>query len=232
MNPYVSGATGAPNIPMCFTLEDSKISPGTGRNMVRTLKGCIPDTVRIIATQGEKVRIECDYMGQWLDYTSGATTGITVPTTLPYMWNNCTLTLSGATANSTYAITTAKDVTFEIRNNLTGPHYINGSRDIDAPIVGNKDYLLTTTFDMRGDQANLLYSGLYKRNTNFNVTFDLNGDNATTGSLHTIFFMSGCQISSMDVPSEIEGTAETTMEIIPKIVVGSAFDPTLKYNPW
>lgn len=212
-------------VPTTFTLEDSKISPGTGRNMVRTVDGCVPDVVRVIAAQGEKVRVEVDYMGQNLDYTSGNTTGVSVQNTTPFLWNNCVLTVSGN------VISTAKDVTLEINNNLVGPHYLNGSRVIDDPIVGNKDYLLTVTFDLRGDNANALYSGLYNQNSTFNTTFEMNGDN-TAGSLHAIFFMSGCKMMSFDVPSEVEGTTEATMEITPRVIVGSAFDPTLKYNIW
>lgn len=225
LNPFISGGTGQNMVPTTFTLEDSKISPGTGRNMVRTVDGCVPDVVRVIAAQGEKVRVEVDYMGQNLDYTSGNTTGVSVQNTTSFLWNNCVLTVSGN------VISTAKDVTLEINNNLVGPHYLNGSRVIDAPIVGNKDYLLTVTFDLRGDNANALYSGLYNQNSTFNTTFEMNGD-STAGSLHAIFFMSGCKMMSFDVPSEVEGTTEATMEITPRVIVGSAFDPTLKYNIW
>lgn len=233
INPFVSGGTGQSMVPIGFTLEDSKTSPGTGRNSIRTIKGCIPDNIRITATQGEKVSIECDYIGQTLDYTSGATTGITVPTTTPYLWNNCSLILSGANAGETYNLNTAKEIVLEISNNIEGPHYLTGSgtisRDIGAPIVGNKDYRLSVTMDLRGDQADVIYSGLYKQNKTFNSIFELNGD-TTTGSLHTIFFMSGCKVMSMENPSEVEGTTESTMEIIPRFIIGSAFDPTLKYN--
>jgi hypothetical protein len=231
-NPFISGGTGQSMPPLCFTIEDSKISPGTGRNFVRTVKGCVPDSVRVIATQGEKVKIECDYIGQTLAHSSGATTSVTVPSTTPYLWNNCTLVLSGAGANETYNIATAKDITFEIQNNIVAPHYLNGSRDIDVPIVGNKDYLLTVTMDLMGTQSDAIYSGLYKQNKTFNTTFELNGDTGTTGSLHTIFFLSGCKMMNMTAPSELEGTTESVMEIRPRIVIGSAHDMTLKYNIW
>lgn len=226
INPFVSGGTGQSMTPVGFTIEDSKQSPGTGRNFNRTIKGCVPNTVRVVATQGEKVKIECDYIGQTLVHGSGTTTTVTVPNTTPYLWNNCTLTVSGN------VIDTAKEVTFEINNNIEGPHYINGSRDIAAPIVRNKDYTLNVTMDLKGNQADAIYSGLFKQNSLFNTTFDLNGDVGTTGSLHTIFFLSGCNILSMDNPSEVEGTTETTMEIKPRIVIGSASDMVLKYNPW
>lgn len=228
-NPFVSGATGAANVPITFTLEDSKTSPGTGRNMIRTVKGCVADRVRIIAAQGEKVMIECDYMGQNLDYTSGTSTTVTVPSATPYLWSHCTLILSGTNAGETYNLSTAKEITLEINNNLTGPHYLNGSRVIDAPIVGNKDYSLNVTMDLRGDQANVLYSGLYQQNKDFNAIFELNGD-STTGSLHTIFYMSGCKVMRMTAPSVVEGTTESVMEISPRMIIGSAFDATLKYN--
>ena len=39
--------------PRSFTLEDSKQSPGTGANFIRTINGVVPNTTTITATKGE-----------------------------------------------------------------------------------------------------------------------------------------------------------------------------------
>jgi len=216
-SPFTSGI-GRLQAPISFTLEDSKQSPGTGANFIRTLGGCVVNNVRINAVQGEKVSVEVDIIGQSLVHTSGATTTTpTEPTNRPYLWSDCTLTVSGN------VIETAKDISFEIANNTVAPHYINGSRVTAAPFPGNKDYTLTVMADLNAPLADNLYTNLYKANGTFNTTFDLDAD-VTAGSQHTIFTMSGCKIISMDVPSTTEGPSEYTMEIKPQSVIGSAFD--------
>lgn len=224
INPFVSGGTNQYMVPTCFTLEDTKTAPSKVFN--RTIKGCVPNVVRIVATQGEKVMIEADYVAQSLAQTGNAATSVTQNTATPYLWSNCLLTVSGL------VIATAKEFTFEINNNVESPQYLNGSRNISAPIVGNRDYKLTITADSTSPQADILYSGLYKNNATFNTTIDMNGDVSPTGSMHTIFFLSGCKIMSMDNPSEFEGVNEYTLEIMPRVVIGSAMDMTLKYNIW
>ena len=72
---------------------------------------------------------------------------------------------------------------------------------------------------------------MFKDNASFNSTFDLNAD-TSTGSQHTIFFMSGCKIISMSEPSTMEGVNEVTMEIKPQSVRGSSFDENGTWAPF
>jgi len=215
-SPFTSG-TGLLQAPISFTLEDSKQSPGTGANFIRTVNGCVANSVTINATQGEKVSMDVDWIGQSLTHSSGATTSVTEELNRPYLWSDCTLTVSGNT------LETAKDISFEINNNTEAPHYVNGSRVIAAPYPGNKEYTLSVTADLDAPLADVLYTDLYKGNGTFNTTFDLDAD-VTAGSQHAIFAMSGCKIITMDVPSTTEGPSEYTMEIKPQSVIGSAFD--------
>lgn len=220
-SPFVSG-TGQLNGPISFALEDSKTTAGS--YFTRTIKGICLNNISLTATQGEKVTIDADYIAQNMAFSGGTSTlTVTIPTTTPYLWSNCTLTLSGNTAN------TAKDVKLTINQNLEGPHYLNGSRDIAAPILGNRENTLDVTLDLDDQVGNLLYS-MYKNNAKFNSTFDLNAD-STTGSQHTILFMSGCIIKSMEVPSEIEGVVESTVSIMTPTIIGSSID-TINYNPF
>ena len=215
-SPFTSG-TDRLQAPISFTLEDSKQSPGTGNNFIRTVNGCVVNSVTLNATQGEKVSLDVDWIGQNLTHSSGATTSITEELNRPYLWSDCSLTVSGNT------LQTAKDISFEVNNNVEAPHYLNGSRLIAAPFPGNKDYTLSVTADLSAPLADVLYTDLFKGNGTFNTTLDLDAD-VTAGSQHTIIAMSGCKIMSMDVPSTTEGVSEFTMEIKPESVIGSAFD--------
>lgn len=208
-----------------FTLEDSKQAPGTGANFIRTINGCTADTTTITATQSEKVNVVCDYLGQTLDFSSGTTTSLTQVNTTPYLWSSVSLTLSG---NS---IDTAKEISLEINQNLTGPHYLNGSRDISVPYQGNREYMLNVTLDLDSSTAKLLYNDLYKNKAQFNAIFDLNQD-SSAGSQHTVFNLSGCEIMNMENPSVSEGLTETTIEIKPQFVGGSEWNTVANFNPW
>lgn len=227
LSAYTSGTL---NPPFSFTVEDSKQSPGTGQNFIRTVNGVVPNSVTLSSTQGEKVQCAVDYLGQTLTYSSGNTTSVTEVTNTPYLWNHGTITVSGL------VLDTAKDWSFEINNNVEAPHYVNGSRDISVPYPKNRDYTLTVTFDgdSSSDKAKTLYNTLYKTNSVFNATIDLDAD-SSAGSQHAIFALSGCRVTTMDIPSPLEGANEFTMEIMAEHVSGVSYDSTAAtalYNPW
>ena len=114
-SPWTSG-TDRLQAPISWTTEDSKQSPGTNANFIRTVNGCVVNAATVNATQGEKVTVDIDYVGQSLTLTSGATTTVLEITNTPYLWSDCTLTLSGNT------IETTKDISFEVNNNIEAPH--------------------------------------------------------------------------------------------------------------
>src|SRR3990167_10417386 len=130
-SPFVSGTL---NPPMSFTLEDSQQSPGTGRNYVRTINGATSNTIKLNLNQGETAMIDMDYIGQTIIPSSGTTTSVVVQSGIPYLWNQTLLTINGSN------IDTAKSISFEVNNNVTPPHYLNGSRTIGVPYKGNREY--------------------------------------------------------------------------------------------
>ena len=224
-SPFTSG-TGQLNAPISFTIEDSKQSPGTGRNFIRTINGAVPNVTTITASRGEKVHVNIDYIGQTLTYSSGATSSVTEQTGIrPYLWSDCSLTIGGS------SIDTAKEVSLEINQNIEAPHYLNGSRDVSVPYPQNREYTLNVTMDLDGTEAAMLYNEYYKGGSKFNAVFDLNAD-STTGSQHTIFTMSGCYVTSMDNPSTNEGIVESTVVIRPESLTGSIWDCGSAYNPF
>lgn len=224
-SPFTSG-TGQLSAPISFTIEDSKQAPGTGANFIRTVRGAVPNVTTITASQGEKVKVDIDYIGQQLIYSSGTTSTVTEPSYRPYLWSDCSLTVNGS------SLDTAKEVSLAINQNMEAPHYLNGSREISVPFPGNREYTLGVTLDLESNEAKMLYDEFFKAGSTFNAVFDLNADNTTTGSQHTVFTMSGCFINTMDNPSASEGINESIVEIRPKNVTGSCWDMGSAYNPF
>lgn len=208
--------SGTLNPPISFSLEDSKTSVGTGRNFVRTIRGVIPNTTTLTLTQNEKVMVSVDYLAQVQAVSSGTTTTVTEVTTRPYLWSDASLTV-GQGGNGS-VLQTPKTIELVINQNRTGPHYLTGSREISIPFNGNRDYTLNVTMDLDGTESDMLYNNFFRGGSSFNTTLDLNGDNTTIGSKHTLFYMSGCRIISMQNPSEVEGITESTIEIRPQTI--------------
>lgn len=220
--------SGPLNPPISFTLEDSKQATGTGRNFIRTINGCTSNSITITATQPDKVSIATDYIGQTLAFSSGTTTAVTEDTARPYLWSSVTLTLAGS------VISSAKETSLEINNNIESPHYLNGSRDIATPFPQNREYTLNVSLDLESTMAEVLYNEFYKGNSSFNATLDFDQD-STTGSQHAAFTMSGCVITTMENPSTIEGATESTIEIRPQNVSATEYTSSSSaayFNPW
>ena len=228
-SPFTSG-TGTHPAPMSFSLEDSKQSPGTGRNFVRQVHGAVINTATLTLAQGEKATIDVDYIAEHLVFTSGTTTSLINSGTqalTPYMWEDSLLTMAGSPMD------TAKEIVLAVNRNMTGPHYNNGSRYIATPYTGKRDYNLDLTMDLDGLDAVWLYETYYRGGSKFNATLDLNADITAVGSKHTTFIMSGCKITAMDNPSNAEAdVTETSITVRPQSVAGSAWDRTHLYNPW
>lgn len=213
--------------PRSFTLEDSKQAVGTGQNFVRTVNGVIPNTTTITATQGEKVNVSVDYVGQTLTFSSGTTTSLTEDTITPYLWSSVTVQVAGS------EIQTCKEAVLEINQNIEPPHYLNGSRDISTPFPGNRENTFNLTIDLESTDGKMLYEDIYKANANVNCTFDMNQD--STGSQHTTYTLSGARITSMENPSANEGVTESTVEIKCEDVTMTEFAPFSSLgtvNPW
>ena len=215
--------SGTLNPPISWTLEDSKQAPGVGKNFVRTIQGCVIDEVRLSSSQGEKVTCEVDYVANKIVPSSGTTTAVTEITTTPYMWSNCSATVSGVD------VLTATEVELVLNRNATGPHYVDSQREASVPVQENADYTFNLTIDLDSEIAMMLYN-FKQNNTAFNSVFDLDAD-SETGSQHAIYTMSGCIVAEMDPPSESEGLSSTTVEIRPQSVTAKSWDTFAAYNP-
>lgn len=228
-NPFV-GDTLDP--PFAFTLEDSKQAVGAGNNFVRTINGVVPITASLTLTQGEKATVEIGYIGQTLAFTSGATTAVTENTDISYLWSHATIQdrQGGATA---ITLSTLKEFVFEYNQNIEGPHYLNGSRDISVPFPANRDYTITLSMDADSVDANRYYDNFYKTGSIFRMTLAM--DTVKTGSQEAFFTFSGCIVTEADIPTPLEGMNEATFTIRPQSVNGSSIDSNagnFEYNPY
>lgn len=224
-NAFTSGTLCPPR---SFTLEDSKQSPGTGKNFVRTINGTVVNSVTVTATQGEKVSVELNYVGQTLGFSSGVTTSITEDTTTPYLWSSTSVQVAGSD------IQTTTEASLEINQNINPPHYLNGSRDISTPFPGNRENTFNLTIDLESTDGKMLYEDLYKNNAEFNCIFDMNQD-STAGSQHVVYTMSGARINTMENPSANEGATESTVEILCEDVSAQEWTSSVAgfaFNPW
>ncbi len=138
------------------------------------------------------------------------------------MWSDATLSI-GQGANLGSSIDTARSISYSIDQGREMPHYVTGSRVGKIPFNGNRTHTVELTMDWEGINADLLYNNFYKGGSKFNMTLDLNADD-TAGSQHTTYTMSGCFITSPDIPSPLEGVNETTLTIRPESVSATEYN--------
>jgi len=220
-NAFTSGTT---NPFISFTLEDAHQFNPTGLNFIRTIKGCIVDTLTISASQGDFVNVTVDYRAQDVTYSSGAATSVTAATTRPFMWRDVQLQIPSGTN-----LDELRDFSLSIAQNLDAPHYLNGSRVISTPVPLNRDHELTITIDSTSEWNKTLYDQYFMGGSTFNAMLIID---ASTGSRDAFVTMSGCKIIDMESPTAMEGIDEQTITIRPQSVSALVNDTIEKYNPW
>ena len=205
-----------------FTLEDAKKTPNVGSNFIRTIKGCMVDTMNITLTEGEIASCEIGYKAQSVDFSSGAVTTVTARTTKPYMWSDISVHLPSGTK-----LQNCVDYSLSINNNLESRFPLNGSRTIEEVIPLNRDYEVSASFLMDTGNAKSLYDQYYIGGSSFNSMVEAK---AVAGSAYII--MSGCRITDMTIPSPVEGLHEQTCTIMPTSVSVNVYDSIGSYSAW
>jgi len=205
-----------------FTLEDAKKTVAAGSNFIRTLKGCMVDSLKLTMSEGEIASCEVGYKAQSVVYSSGTVTSVTARTTKPYMWSNINVQLP-----SEIELTNCIEYSLTINNNLESRFPLNGSRTIEAVIPLNRDYEVSATFLMDSDNASNLYKLYYLNGDSFNSMVKIH---AVAGSAYII--MSGCRITDMTIPSPVEGLHEQTCTIMPTNIAVNVYDAIGSYNAW
>ena len=205
-----------------ITIEDSKNLGNAGSNFIRTTIGAMIDSYTLTAAQGELVSCEVGYVAQDSTMSSGAIIALAATTTAPYIFNNVQLHIPSGTLTNN-----SKEVVFTLNNNLERGFYLNGSTIVNELLPINRDYEVTSTLDMDEGNARTFYDSYYIAGSTFNALLSIQG---TAGSLGLV--MSGCKMTTMDVPSELEGVQEQSFTFVPQHVYGTAYDSIAKYNAW
>ena len=224
--------SGVENPFRSFQIEDADVAVGTGNNFIRTYAGCMVDTFTLNINQGDIAVCEVDYIAQSMAFTSGATTGfgsIAAPATVGfvrgYMWSDFVWHLPSGTA-----IPETLNLGLTIKNNLIAPHYINGSRVIGVPMLGNREYQLAVKLHATSERAKTFYDQYFQGGSTFNSMIL---GTALTGSRTVALVMSGCKIMNMPYPKTVEGVNEYDLAIQPgSLNLSNADDEILRYNPW
>ena len=215
--------SGANNPFMSFTLESAQNAGTAGENFIRTINGCMVNNMTITAGQGEIISVDVDYIGQTNTFSSGAVTGLTEATTRPFLWSDSQVQLASGTA-----VDNVKTTTLSINNNMEGPHYQTGSREIDVPIPLARDYELSLTVDANSTWTKNFYDKYFIGGSTFNVLWKI----SATASREMFVTMSGCKLTDMGAPQGMEGVNEQTLTIQPGTCNALAEDSTTSYNPW
>jgi len=221
-NAYTSGTL---NPFISFTLEESRTGPTANQNSMRTIKGCNVDEIDIKIRQSDPIVMDVKFIGQSGSWFSGTSTSVTANSDRPYLWSDTLFALAGTNQEP------VKDLTFSIKNNFVGPHYVNGSRAISVPYPLNRDYLVDVTQDLESTTAGSLYDVYFKGGSQFNATLDLN-NTFNAGSNRITLTFSGCKMETMELPAQIGGISEVTYTFVPGSVSAVVYDATRFYTAW
>lgn len=208
---------------MSFGLEVAQKTSTANQNFIRTLKGCNVDTFTITATPGENISCSMDIVAQSNTVSSGAASALTPATTRSFLWDDTSVSIAGTDVENNLS------TEFSIANNIDSKHFNNGSKVIDSPTFGNRDYTLTITTEGNSLQSASYYDQYFLGGSTFNAQFKVF---AVTGSRDMTLTMSGCSMIDYDAPNPLEGTDEHVLTIQPQTVDVLVNDTIENYNPW
>jgi hypothetical protein len=210
-----------------FSIEDSQGGMAAGNNAVKTFNGCVANEFTLTSSQGELAEVSLSYMAQDVVYTSGTKTAVTASTLRPFLWEDFKIHLpSGTVLNNVLSME------FSIKNNTERRHYLNGSRVADVPVNLNREYQLTLTTNADNADFKTQFTSYLQSGTEFNMMLEQNCIDAGAGSRNAYFVLSGCKLTSMEMPLTNEGVNEQTLTIIPKTCSVTIADGVEKYNYW
>lgn len=211
-----------------FGLEEAQKGPTDGQGFVRTFKGCMVDTMAITIAENEPISVEIGWMGQSDTFSSGNPSAITAATTRPFIWGDAQIHIPSGTV---YEEST--NVVWNISNNMRGPHYVGGSRDIKEPIPLNRDHIFDITLEATSQRTKTLYDQYFLGGSTFNMMVEVTDISAGAGSRDLFTVFSGCKIIDMSAPSPQEGVNEQTLTIQAPSANSTVVNDLIElYNPW
>jgi hypothetical protein len=222
---FTSGTTQLTNFPS-FTIKDSKKGPADGQHYIRTVNGAVVDTYKLTATQGEPIMVEVNYKAQTLTLGSKATDIFNIydtDSTRPYVWSDVTFQLpSGTSMNE------VNEIVYTLENNVENRHYVNGSKVAQAMIPTIRNHTIELKLDANSTWYKT-FSDFYQNGSVFNSQLLLIQNASTEYGAITF---SGCEITALSTPTEIEGIDEVSVTIRPQTVTATGSDAVRLYNPF
>lgn len=210
-----------------FTIIDSKRAAGVadGNHFIRDFNGAVIDTLTMTATQGEPITCELTYKAQGFILGSAIADIANIAdedTTRPYIWSDVTFAIPSGTV-----MTELNEIAWTIENNVENRHYVNGSRVAQAMVPTMRNHTLELTLDSNSTWFKT-FSDFHKNGSVFNALMVLN--QSATENMFVSF--SGCKITELQTPSEMEGIDEVSVTVRPRSVSMVGSDATLRYNPY
>lgn len=217
--PYTHTITAKQNdIPPSQTLEVAYFGRGGGTDMVRTFSGCVPNSMDLSMNNDDQLTATLEYWAMGVSLGSTPTTGVSVPSTRPWLFSDASSQLS--LFGTSFA--RFEDFTLSIQNNLVEGRYIapaadhpsGSARDPFDLTYGNAEYELDATLAIE-DSA--LYSELTTP-TSGGFTATIAFQRGGSGNSFTIT-CTGCQIT--EAPHTVPGDAskiEVDVTIVPSSV--------------
>lgn len=218
-----SGTTSNTNFPS-VTIKDSKKGVSDGNHYIRTINGCVFDTFEINASQNNPVTAEATYLGQSMTLGSKSTDIVSIgdeDTSRPYLWSDTTFSLAGTTMNE------LNEIRYRMENTIERRHYVNGSRVAQAFVPTSRSHTVDLTLDVNSNWFKTL-SNYSQNGSVFNAALTLQQSATEYGT----FTFSGCEITSIQSTSEVEGLDSTTVTFAPQSVSFVGSDATRLYKPF
>jgi len=147
----------------CPTLTLEVGSNGGSNDDEMTYDGVVINNTTIAATQGEIVKVNCDWIGRTATSSATILTAYTGPTNRPFTFIDGSATVGSDTVGALTSLN------LTIANNMFV--YRNmGSRLISQPVAGLKKYDFSLTMKLHYDSTASVLSGLEARGIVFNGT--------------------------------------------------------------
>jgi hypothetical protein len=207
-----------------ISIEDLKGSTVANRTIKRTFNGATIETLTLRGKEGEPIEAEAEWVAQSVTYASGTGTSINSDSTVPYMWDDVTIRISGGGINGD--LSEAKDFEWSITNNFDNPYYLANTRYKGQSIPGNREYAVTITLNLTEATGGMIYDQLYRGGSAFNGQINLMRTSGTD-DLRIIF--SGAKITGFEQNTPAEGTIEAKLDFIPQTCTIIVRDSTTAY---
>lgn len=217
--PYTHTITAKQNgLPPSQTLEAAYFGRGGGADFVRTFQGCVPNSMDLEMNEDDELTASLDYYAMGVSTGSSPTTGVSVPSTDPWLFSDSSSELS------LFGTTFARfmDFTLSLENNLEEGRYIapdashptGDSRDPFEMTYGNAEYTLDATIVVEDDS---LYQELISpTSAGFEAVIEF--ERGASGDLFRIT-ANGCRFESAphSMPGE-SGKIEVEVSMVPNTV--------------